>query len=70
MRDFFGELHCACLSFDLLLQPVTTPDARMEISGHRVRCVGCSASFHDAEDLRDASELRDRDERAAVRGGG
>jgi len=47
MRDFFGELHCACLSFDLVLVPVTTPDGRMEVTGHVVSCVGCSESFHE-----------------------
>ena len=47
MRDFFGDLHCACLSFDLVLAPVTTPDDRMDVTGHWVTCVGCSESFHD-----------------------
>lgn len=49
MRDFFGDLHCHCRSFDLVLVAMTTPDARMEVRGHLVRCIGCSESFHDDE---------------------
>ena len=56
MRDFFGELHCRCLSFDLVLVPVTTADARMEIVGHTIRCLACSESFHAPEDVRIGGE--------------
>jgi hypothetical protein len=51
MRDFYGELHCVCLSFDLVLEPVTTPDALMEVVGHVVTCVSCEETFHDADGL-------------------
>ena len=51
MRDFFGNLHCECLSFELVLVPVTTPDHLMEITGHRINCVSCSVIFHEPVDI-------------------
>ncbi len=50
MRDFFGELLCECLSFDLVRLAVTAPDERMEITGLLVSCVDCSGTFYEPVD--------------------